>query len=310
MIRIRTMLLLLATVIGFGADKPVEPHFLEQAQPFPVVRDLALSPEGNEAYFTVQPPLGEIAVIMVMRQGLFGWKDAEIASFSGKYTDLEPFLANDGLRLYFASDRPKKQNKSDDLDFDIWYVERESMDAPWSEPVNMGAPINTEHNEFYPSLSSSGNLYFTTDRPGTLGKDDILFSALVDGLYLEPMPLDSAINSAGYEFNAFVAPDESYLIYTAYSRPDGQGSGDLYISYRDVTGKWSPAKNLGADINSPKMDYCPFVLNGSLYFTSRRSDIQVAGSGFTELDDLLAELNKHDNGQSRLYVTPFKEKSR
>jgi len=245
-----------------------------------------------------------------MRQGLFGWKDAQIASFSGKYTDLEPFLANDGLRLYFASDRPKKQNKSDDLDFDIWYVERESMDAPWSEPVNMGAPINTEHNEFYPSLSSSGNLYFTTDRPGTLGKDDILFSALVDGLYLEPMPLDSAINSAGYEFNAFVAPDESYLIYTAYSRPDGQGSGDLYISYRDVTGKWSPAKNLGADINSPKMDYCPFVLNGSLYFTSRRSDIQVAGSGFTELDDLLAELNKHDNGQSRLYVTPFKEKSR
>ena len=55
---------------------------------------------------------------------------------------------------------------------------------------------------------------------------------------------------------------------------DGFGSGDLYISYRISDNVWTKAKNLGAEINSDKMDYCPYVdtKTNTLYFTSKRSD--------------------------------------
>ena len=65
----------------------------------------------------------------------------------------------------------------------------------------------------------------------TKGKDDIFVSKWENGKYTEPVSLSDSINSDGYEFNAFIAPDESYIIFTAYQREDGFGSGDLYMSY-------------------------------------------------------------------------------
>ena len=298
--------LLLSLVFG-QSNQAVEPFLADELNRIPAVRDLTLSSNGDEAYFTAQSPLGELGVIMVIEKGLLGWKDPEIATFSGKYSDLEPFLTEDGLHLYFASDRPNASSYPDSKNFDLWVVDRKTLTSTWSDPVNLGPPINSEHNEFYPSLAASGNLYFTTDRPGTLGKDDILVSRFRNGQYGEPVSVSDSINSEGYEFNAFVAPDESYLLFTAYNRSDGFGSGDLYISRRDKQGLWSAAENLGPDINSKQMDYCPFVINNILYFTSRRSTVESPDAGFASTRALMDELNKHSNGQSRLYKGPFKE---
>ena len=44
-------------------------------------------------------------------------------------------------------------------------MERNTIDDNWSEPRNLGAPINSEHNEFYLSIGNSKNMYFTSDRP-------------------------------------------------------------------------------------------------------------------------------------------------
>ena len=47
----------------------------------------------------------------------------------------------------------------------------------WSEPINVGPPINTEYNDTYPILTADGlTIYFTSDRPGGLGGDDIWVS--------------------------------------------------------------------------------------------------------------------------------------
>ena len=52
--------------------------------------------------------------------------------FPGKYFDIEPFLSSDGLKLFFASNRPLASTDEKTKDFDIWYVERENKNAEWS----------------------------------------------------------------------------------------------------------------------------------------------------------------------------------
>lgn len=134
----------------------------------------------------------------------------------------------------------------------------------------MGAPINTAMDEFYPVITDSKNIYFTLDNPELNQKDNIYMSEYVDGAYQQPKQLSDSINSDGYEFNAFVSPDESLLIYTRHNNEGGFGSGDFYISRRVKDGDWSPSENMGPTINSDKMEYCTFVdmSTKTLYFTS------------------------------------------
>ena len=47
----------------------------------------------------------------------------------------------------------------------------------WSAPINVGPPLNTQSNDTYPILTADGlTIYFTSDRPGGLGGDDLWVS--------------------------------------------------------------------------------------------------------------------------------------
>ncbi|MFD0964086.1 TolB family protein [Pseudofulvibacter geojedonensis] len=277
---------------------------LPNLKDFAKTRDFTISNNSNEAYFTVQSPNEEVSGIFktVKKEG--NWQSPVLVSFSGKYKDLEPFLSPDGLQLYFVSNRPLNESEENPKDYDIWVVERKSKTSNWSKPRNLGAPINTEYNEFYPVITNSKNMYFTSDKPTAKGKDDIFLSEWKDQSYQETISLSVAINSEGYEYNAFVAPDESFILFGAYKRKDGLGSGDMYISYKKE-GKWTPAKNLGENYNSQQMDYCPFVHMPSktLYFTSRRSTIKTGNNYSTT--EFMSEINKYNNGLSRIYKIDF-----
>lgn len=237
-------------------------------------RDFALSPDGNEIYYTISTPQSTFQTIVVSKKDKRGdWSKPEVVSFAGKFSDLEPALSADGKKLYFASNRPLEGSKS--KDFDIWMVERNG--DTWGEPKNLGAHVNTETDEFYPSIAKSGNLYFTAQYKDGVGREDIFLATWTDGQFEKPVPLDTAINSKGFEFNAFVDPDEKYILFTGYGRKDDTGRGDLYISLKDNKGKWLPAKNL-TFLNSTKLDYCPYVSPDKkiLFFTSERSGLPVS----------------------------------
>jgi hypothetical protein len=172
----------------------------------------------------------------------------------------------------------------------------------------VGSPINTKYDEFYPSVANNGNFYFTRDQPEQNTKDDIYVSEFKNSAYQTPKKLSLAINTEGYEYNAFIAPDESYLLFGSYNRKDGFGSGDLYISFK-TDENWSLAENLGANINSDKMDYCPFVdiQTNTLYFTSKRDYTKVLQENPLTTKEFIMELNKADNGSSRLYRVSINE---
>ena len=284
------------------SQQSVTPFIPKIATEFPNVRDIAISPNGNEIMFSAQSVMGNVSAIVSISKENNVWSTPKVVSFSGQFFDLEPFYSHDGLKLYFVSTRPLGNSRKEPKDFDIWFVERSSLKSNWNNPQNMGSPINTKHGEFYPSIATNGNFYFTRDNPELKRKDDIYVSEFKDGAYTEPKLLPDAINSEGYEYNAFIAPDESYLIFGCYNRKDSFGSGDLYISF-NKNKNWSPAKNLGNMINSKQMDYCPFIdkKTNTLYFTSKRDNTNVELKKPLSIDELHDAFNQYDNGLSRLY---------
>jgi hypothetical protein len=67
---------------------------------------------------------------------------------------------------------------------------------------------------------------------------------------------------------------------------------------------------MGPDINSDKMDYCPFVdtKTNTLYFTSKRlKSITLKSS--VNMEELKAHFNNYENGASRLYKTTITQES-
>lgn len=268
------------------------------------VRDFCTSPDGKEIYFTLQSPQQEISQIILIKKNK--WKKPILLPFCDQYSYLEPFLSKNGLRLFFASDRPKNEVEKNKSDFDIWYVERTNVKNQWSSPINLGAPVNTELDEFFPTLSDNGNLYLTKVDPNGNGKDDIYVSVWDGVHYSTPQILSDDINTEGYEFNAYIAKDERFIIYTKYNAPDGYGSGDLYISRKDDKGHWSAAENLGSEVNSRYMEYCPFYdeKTQTLYFTSRRSSLQPQKiNDFKALKNLI---EGSENGNSKIYQVKIK----
>jgi len=266
-------------------------------------RDMAISADGNELFYTIQFTKGLYSAIMhcIKKNGV--WSEPETASFSGRYSDLEPAFSPDGNTLYFSSDRPLKDSPAG-KDFDIWFVTK--VNGSWQNPQNMGAPVNTTTDEFYASVAKSGNIYFT--RGSEAHKDDIMVCKYINGQYGAAERLSDSINSDGYEFNAYADPEEQFILFSAYRRPEGLGSGDLYISRKNARGSWGKAKNLSS-LNSPSMDYCPFVTADKkwLYFTSDRPVFKTPFSKKQSVTTIKSLLLSPGNGFDDIYRVKFKE---
>lgn len=201
------------------------------------------------------------------------WTQVEIILSHERYGYNDPFLSPDEQRLYFIS-KHAMDGKGELKDYDIWYVERTS--GSWSEPINAGANINSQGDEYYISFTADGTMYFASNKD-TLEEEninhDIYYSKFVDGTFQTAVALSDAINTDAYEADVFVAPDESYLIFCS-TRSDALGRGDLYISFKNETGTWSKAKNMGAPINTVHHELCPFVsLDGKYLFYTSNEDI-------------------------------------
>lgn len=268
-------------------------------------RDFAISPKGDEIFFTIQQPKFLLSTILYMKKVNNQWSKPKVASFSGVYRDLEASFSPDGETIYFSSDRPANEQDSTN-DFDIWRITK-SKDGSWNNPEHLDTNVNSAANEFYPSVSKSGNLYFTVEAPYGKGKEDIVMCRFNQDHYEKPVSLSEAINSAGYEFNAFIDADEQFIIFTGYGRKDDLGGGDLYISRKDAQQNWQPAVHLSAPVNSVALDYCPYVSpdKTTFFFTSNR-----AAKGFEykqrkNYSDIKSLLSGCGNGLDDIYIMNF-----
>lgn len=142
----------------------------------------AISPDGKTLFFSAVRPgttpnaNGDPSIDILASRFSDGakWNNPEKlpAPINGPYSDKAPFLHPDGRTLYFASNREPGGGG-----YDIWMSKLDSAASPfdagaWSDPVNLGTPLNTSGDEHGLVISSDGTTaYFASRRPGTNGLD-------------------------------------------------------------------------------------------------------------------------------------------
>ena len=257
----------------------------------------AFTPNGATLYFLKDSPGFDFWTIFVSDFHEGHWSEPKLAPFSGRYKDADPFITADGKHFFFISDRPVPGKTHHDLD--IWTMDK--LGDAWSEPRNLGAPVNSDGQEWYPTIASDGTLYFGSDRQGGEGKTDIYRARLVDGKYAEPENLGSAINSTQEEYEPFIAPDQSFLIFMGDNR-DGRGDSDIFVSYQ-CHGVWTKAVSVGGGVNSTANEYSPKISpDGKIFFwTSMRSTMKSVSQTNFDTRAYLDRIRAPGNGLGDIY---------
>jgi Tol biopolymer transport system component len=202
---------------------------------------ITFSPNGRELYFTK----ADSTAIYLMQMVFDGtnWSAPDRWEKSGGYRSAEAFITEKGDELYFVSNRHAPNAKGSGR---IWKSVRPSGQA-WSTPEMVSIPVNTDKGLWFPSVSRSKNIFFGAylDSIGNFGKSDIyLFHEGGDKV----VNLGAIINSPYEEWDPFVSPDESYLLFES-DRPGGYGGTDIYVSIRK-NDAWQTPVNLGPTVNT------------------------------------------------------------
>lgn len=121
----------------------------------------------------------------------------------------------------------------------------------WTDPINLGPPMNTGDWESQPSVSADGRqLFFSSQRPGGLGSYDIWMSESDGkGGWTKPVNLGPKINTPYSEQCPFIHPDGKTLYFSSDGHP-GMGGSDLFYSRLQDDGTWGDPVNIGYPVNS------------------------------------------------------------
>ena len=132
-------------------------------------------------------------------------------------------LSADG-KTFLMSFSESKNGTIDDI-----YASFLEKDGSWSEPMNLGDDINTDFTECIPFLAPDGyTLYFSSNREGGLGSNDIYFSKRLDRSWQKwskPKNMGPVVNSEDYDgyFTLSAIDDYAYLV----TRKASLGKSDI-----------------------------------------------------------------------------------
>ena len=142
------------------------------------------------------------------------------------------------------------------------------VNGVWSEPLNMNELLKVDKDLFPTSISKDDkDLYLYS----SAGYDGIIYtSRFENGTWSPIVKLNDNINTKYWESHATISHDNKKLYFTS-NRKGTYGGLDIYVSNRDSTGDWGPAKNLGPVINTPYNEESPFLSDDdkTLFFSSR-----------------------------------------
>lgn len=162
-------------------------------------------------------------------------------------------MSADGKVLVFTS-----CNRKDGLgSCDLYITYNEG--GKWKSPINLGSNVNSKLWDSEPSLSADGKkLYFTSERKGGLGMEDIWVSEMNEqGEWGIATNLGKDINSPGREVSPFIHANGKSLFFSSNYHP-GMGAFDVFSSQFDGV-SWSQPKNIGYPINSQNDDVTLFI---------------------------------------------------
>ena len=191
----------------------------------------AFSPDNKTMYLTrctTDPDYPRYAKIYTAQRSDASWGKASELTITRDTlsTFAHPAVSPDGQWLYFVSDMPGGLGG-----YDIWRVQLTS--AGLGSLENLGAPINTEGDELFPTFRPNGDLYFSSDgHPGMGGLD--IYIARPAGeeeaaggraytIEHPGFPLNSAGDDFGMTFEGF-----NNRGYFSSNRGDARGWDHIY----------------------------------------------------------------------------------
>lgn len=192
----------------------------------------SISPDGNTILIKGAYAKGryETRGFSISKREARGWSAPEKLEIPG-YEKLSKgqfdcgYLSADG-KVLILSFSEKKDSKVDDL-----YVSFKQKNGSWSKPESLGPEINTkEFTETTPFLAADGvTLYFSSDRPGGMGSNDIYYSKRIGKgwkRWSKPANLGPQINTDGYDAYYSISALGDFAYFTSFKNAEGKG-GDI-----------------------------------------------------------------------------------
>jgi hypothetical protein len=182
-----------------------------------------------------------------------------------------PDISADDLSLYFASTRVGGHGSDD-----IWVATRETLDAPWGEPVNLGPNVNTSSSEWAPSISTDGlTLVFSRELQS-------IWATTRKSIHDEWGPaVRLGISGPGNFFSPALSPDGSTLYFQAVNGWGGYGKNDFWQV------NFVPIVDFNSDGIVDSLDMC--IMCENWHMNSTRCDIAPLpfGDGFVDVQDMV-----------------------
>ncbi|MBC9795283.1 PD40 domain-containing protein [Sinomicrobium weinanense] len=260
--------------------------------------------DGSTVYFLKSTPQFDHWTVVVSHFKNEHWTTPEVAPFSGRYSDADVAFSPDGNTLFFISDRPVKKGDKVKADTDIWKMEKTA--EGWGNPQHIAA-LSSPGSEWFPTVTKNGTVYFGSERrEGNLGPEgtsDLWRSRSMNGRYTEPENLGPVINTAGQDIEAYIDPDERFMIFSSNGRKDTRGAYDLYISYNS-NDKWGEPLHLGDTVNSGGWEFgAKLSPDGRyLFFTSNRRLYDKQSKQRLSYEELMEMLHSPGNGMRDIYM--------
>jgi peptidoglycan-associated lipoprotein len=190
-----------------------------------------LSGDYNTMYFTrcnvsKRKPMG-CEIFKAERQGETWGKEESLGIATDSIVIAHPAISKDELTLYFVSDMDGSIKTPDGKNSkDLWMVSRTDAKSKWSDPVNLGKPINTPGDEVFPYVHADGTLYFSSNGHPGMGGLDIFKAKKTEAGQWEIENMKFPINSSSDDFGIIFENDRESGYFSSSRK--GKGDDDIY----------------------------------------------------------------------------------
>jgi hypothetical protein len=182
------------------------------------------------------------------KQDAFGAPTLLVAQNTAKF-DGNPTVAADGLSLWFDSSRSGP--------FQIYVATKASLQAEFGVPA-LVAGVNTNSVTVHPSVTADGSeLWFSSERPGGLGLNDIFKAASTPTGFLAPETV-AGLSSSKNDYYPRLS-DDRLTIYLTSDRSNAQGNFDILRSHRSTTADGFPTPTAVTELNTVGNDFVSWI---------------------------------------------------